>query len=242
MYWRDYLLFLPAILACLGFSIYASLKVRSTFSKYNNVRSRSGLTGYSTAVRLLDMGNVHDVSVGSVRGELTDHYHPKKKVVNLSASTYGSNSVAALAVAAHEIGHVMQKRDGYLPYRIRTAIVPVANIGPFLAMPLVLIGLLLDYTVTLADPNTGFYVAMAGVVLYGLSFLFTLVTLPVELNASARAKAMLIDAGVLTEEEIPAATKVLSAAAMTYLASMLTSLVYFLKFLFYVLSLFGKRR
>ena len=242
MYWRDYLLFLPAILACLGFSIYASLKVRSTFSKYNTVRSRSGLTGYNTAVRLLNMGNVHDVSVGSVRGELTDHYHPKKKVVNLSDSTYGSNSIAALAVAAHEIGHVMQNRDGYPLYRIRSAIVPVANIGPLLAMPLVLGGLLLDYYVQLADPNTGFYVAMVGVVLYGLSFLFTLVTLPVELNASRRAKAMLIDSGVLAEEEIPAATKVLSAAAMTYLASMLTSLVYFLKFLFRVLALFGKRR
>ena len=242
MYWRDYLLFLPAILACMGFSIYASLKVRSTFSKYNTVRSRSGLTGYNTAVRLLNMGHVHDVSVGSVRGELTDHYHPKKKVVNLSDSTYGSNSIAAVAVAAHEIGHVMQNRDGYSLYRIRAAIVPVANIGPLVAMPLVLIGLLLDAIVQLATPETGFYVAMVGVVLYGLSFLFTLVTLPVELNASRRAKAMLIDSGVLAEEEIPAATKVLSAAAMTYLASMLTSLVYFLKFLFYVLSLFGKRR
>ena len=242
MYWRDYLLFLPAILACLGFSIYASLKVRSTFSKYNTVRSRSGLTGYNTAVRLLNMGHVHDVSVGSVRGELTDHYHPKKKVVNLSDSTYGSNSIAAVAVAAHEIGHVMQNRDGHPLYRIRAAIVPVANVGPLLAMPLVLVGLMLDYTVELADPNTGFYVAMVGVVLYGLSFLFTLVTLPVELNASRRAKAMLIDSGVLAEEEIPVATKVLSAAAMTYLASMLTSLVYFLKFLFRVLALFGKRR
>lgn len=242
MYWRDYLLFLPAILACMGFSIYASVKVRSSFAKYNKVRSRSGLTGYHTATRLLGMGNVHDISVGSVRGELTDHYHPKKKVVNLSESTYDSNSIAAVAVAAHEIGHVMQNRDGYLPYRIRASIVPAVNMGSAMAMPLVLIGLLLDTFVQLANPETGFYIAMVGVVLYGLSFLFTLVTLPVELNASRRAKAMLIDAGVLAEEEIPAATKVLSAAAMTYLASMLTSLVYFLRFLLYVLSIFGKRK
>ncbi len=241
MYWKDYLLFLPAILACMGFSIYASVKVRSSFTKYNKVRSRSGLNGYQTATRLLNMGGVQDISVGSVRGELTDHYHPKKKVVNLSESTYGSNSVAAVAVAAHEIGHVMQNRDGYLPYRIRTAIVPAVNIGSFLAMPLVLLGVCLELFVQLANPDTGFYVAMVGVVLYGLSFLFTLVTLPVELNASRRAKAMLIDAGVLSEDEIPAATKVLSAAAMTYLASMLTSLVHFLRFLFHVLAIFGKR-
>ncbi len=241
MYWRDYLLFLPAILACMAFSIYASFKVRSAFSKYNRVRSRSGLSGYNTATRLLSMGGVHDITVGSVRGELTDHYHPKKKVVNLSESTYGSNSVAAVAVAAHEIGHVMQNRDGYLLYRIRTAIVPVVNAGSFLAMPLVLIGVCLDVFAQLANPETGFYVAMVGVVLYGFSFLFALVTLPVELNASRRAKDMLVDAGVLSEDEIPAARKVLSAAALTYLASMLTSLVYFLRFLLQVLAIFGKR-
>ena len=173
---------------------------------------------------------------------MTDHYHPTKGVVNLSDSTYNSSSVAAVAVAAHEIGHVMQNKKGYLFYKIRTAIVPVANIGSFLAMPLVMIGLLLDIFVAATDSDLGFYVAMIGVILYGMSFLFTLVTYPVELNASRRAKEMLQAEGILYADEMEGAEKVLSAAALTYLASLLTSLIYFLRFLFYVLRIFGKRR
>jgi Zn-dependent membrane protease YugP len=185
--------------------------------------------------------SVYDISVGSVGGELTDHYHPAKKIVNLSQSTYSSSSVAAVAVAAHEMGHVMQKKDGYALYKLRTALVPAVNIGSWLAMPLVLIGILLDFFVLASGETLGFYIAMIGVALYGGSFLFALVTLPVELDASRRAQKMLIEEGILTQDEIPAAKEVLSAAALTYLASLLTSLVYFLRFLFYVLTIFGKR-
>ncbi|MBQ9968730.1 MAG: zinc metallopeptidase [Oscillospiraceae bacterium] len=230
-----------ALLACFVLSLWASAKVKTTYAKYDKVPNRLRMTGFETAKRLLSMGGVTDISVGRVSGTLSDHYHPTKRIVNLSESTYGSTSVAAVAVAAHEIGHVMQNKNGYLFYRIRTAIVPAVNFGSKLAMPLVLIGLLLEGYLAYSN-GTGFQIAMFGVLLYGLSFLFTLVTLPVELNASRRAGEMLRQAGIVTDDEIPAVRKVLSAAAMTYLASMLTSLVSFLRLLFMVLSLSGRRR
>ena len=241
MYLQDYFWFMLAILACMIFSGIASGKVKSAFSKHDKTRCRSGMTGYDTAARLMRANGVTDISIGSVKGFLTDHYHPAKSIVNLSESTYSSNSVAAVAVAAHEMGHVMQKKDGYGLYKIRTALVPVVNFGTRLSMPLVLVGLLLDWFSATADANTGFYIAMIGVILYGGSLLFALVTLPVELNASNRARKMLLAEGILTEDEIPAAKEVLSAAAMTYLASLMTSLVYFLKFLVRVLTMFGRR-
>ena len=151
--------------------------------------------------------------------------------------------MAAAAVAAHEVGHVMQNKAGYLLYRVRTALVPVVNFGSRLAMPLVLVGLLIDGGLFAArNTNLGYYLAMLGVFLYGAAFLFTVVTLPVEFNASRRAKAMLRDEGILTDEEMDGARKVLSAAAMTYLAGMFTSLVYFLRFMFFVTTMFGRRR
>ncbi len=241
MYLQDYFVFMIAIGICMIFSGIVSRKVKTAFSKHNSTRCRSGYTGYDTVMRLLQSNQVHDISVGAVNGFLTDHFHPTQGVVNLSESTYGNRSVAAVAVAAHEVGHVMQKKQHHPMYLLRTALVPVVNFGSRLAMPLVLIGVLLDWYAVTANPNTGFYVAMFGVCLYGGSLLFALVTLPVELNASRRAKRMLLESGILTEQEIPAANEVLSAAAMTYLASLLTSLVYFLRFLFQVLGMFGRR-
>ena len=241
MYLQDYFWFMFAILVCMIFSGIASSKVKTSFNKHNSTRCRSGYTGYDTVTRLMRANGVYDISVGSVRGFLTDHYHPTKAIVNLSESTYANNSVAAVAVAAHEMGHVMQKKDGYGLYKIRTALVPVVNFGTRLAMPLVLVGLLLDWFSATADANTGFYIAMVGVILYGGSLLFALVTLPVELNASHRAQKMLLAEGILTQDEIPAAKEVLSAAALTYLASLMTSLVYFLRFLVRVLTMFGRR-
>ncbi|MBE5816401.1 MAG: zinc metallopeptidase [Clostridiales bacterium] len=241
MYWNDYMWFLAAMLLCMVFSGIASSKVKSSFEKYNKSSCRSGMTGYDTVYRLMKSQGIYDISIGSVSGFLTDHYHPNKRVVNLSQSTYSNSSVAAVAVAAHEVGHVMQRRDGYFMYRVRTALVPIVNFSSRLAMPLVLLGLLLNFFVELADPNTGFYIAMVGVVLYGGSLLFALVTLPVELNASKRAREMLLSQGILSEDEIPGAREVLSAAALTYLASLLASLVSFLRFLVYVLSIFGRR-
>ena len=241
MYLQDYFWFMLAILTCMIFSGMASGKVKTSFNKHNSTRCRAGLTGYDTVTRLMRANGVYDISVGSVRGFLTDHYHPTKSIVNLSESTYGNNSVAAVAVAAHEMGHVMQNKEGYGLYKIRTALVPVVNFGTRLAMPLVLVGLLLDWFSATADANTGFYIAMVGVILYGGSLLFALVTLPVELNASHRAQKMLLAEGILTQDEIPAAKEVLSAAALTYLASLMTSLVYFLRFLVRVLTMFGRR-
>ncbi|MBQ8323144.1 MAG: zinc metallopeptidase [Clostridia bacterium] len=238
-----YFIFLGLILLCAIFAGWASARVRSTYSAYKDIGTSSRMTGYDTAVRLLRSNGVNDISVGRVRGFLSDHYHPTKKKVNLSESTYGSDSVAAVAVAAHEIGHVMQKKKGYLPYKLRSVLVPLANIGSRLALPLVLVGLLLDLFVNKTqNSDLGFYLAMAGVIGYGLSTVFMLVTLPVELDASRRAKKMLVAEGIVNEKELPYAEKMLSAAAMTYVASLLTSLVYFLRFAVWVLMLFGRHR
>lgn len=241
MYLQDYFGFMIAIIVCLIFSGSASRRVNSTFRKYDGKRCRSGMTGRDVAVCLMRANGVHDISIGSVGGFLTDHYHPAKAVVNLSESTYANPSIAAVAVAAHEIGHVMQKKDGYGLYQLRTLLVPVVNFGRHLALPLVLIGLLLDRFAVAADADTGFYVAMVGVILYAGSLLFALVTLPVELDASRRAKKMLFAEGILTEDELPFAGEVLSAAALTYLASIMVSLVFFLRFLVQVLTIFGRR-
>ena len=238
-----YLLFIGLILVCAVFSASASAKVRSAYRAYGGMPTRSHMTGYDTAQRLLRSNGVRGISVGRVRGMLTDHYHPTKGVVNLSDSVYGHTSIAAVAVAAHEVGHVIQKKKGYIPYKLRSVLVPITNFGSRLAFPLVLVGFLLDLFVYANQGATlGYYLAIAGVALYGLSTLFALVTLPVEYDASRRAKKMLIKEGILTEEELPYASKMLSAAAQTYVASLLTSLVYFLRFAVWVFFLFGGRR
>ena len=238
-----YIIFLVLILICGIFSASASAKVHKAYKAYGDMPAASYMTGYDTATRLLRVNGVQDISVGRVRGSLTDHYHPTKKVVNLSESVYGDTSIASIAVAAHEVGHVMQKEKGYFPYKLRTILVPITNIGSRLALPLVLVGLILDVFVQATQhSNVGFYLAIAGVVLYGLSTLFARVTLPVELDASRRAKKMLLAEGILTQEEIPYADKMLDAAAMTYVASLVTSLVYFLRFALWVLMLFGGGR
>lgn len=238
-----YLITIAIAAVCAIVGGVASQRVHSAFRKYGNMPTRSRMTGYDTATRLLRANGVRDIAVGRVKGTLSDHYHPTKKVVNLSDSTYGNDSVAAVAVAAHEVGHVMQNEKGYLPYKLRKILVPITNIGSGLAMPLVILGLLLDFCVEgTKNSDWGWYLAIAGVALYGLSTVFALVTLPVEFNASRRAKKMLVAEGVLTEEELPYAEKMLNAAAGTYLASTLTALLYFLRFLLWVLVMFGGRR
>lgn len=234
----SYLLFLLLLLPCLAFSAWASARVNSAYSRYDGVQTRSCMTGYDAATRLMRNRGVTDIAVNRVEGKLTDHYHPGKSVVNLSMSTYGSDSVAAVAVAAHEVGHVMQHHSGYIPYKIRNALVPVTNIGARLALPLVIVGLLLDLFWQ-AVPY-GEWAVYAGIALYGLSTLFMLVTLPVEFNASRRAKEMLTEDGILAPDEVPAASKVLSAAALTYVASLLVSLLYFLRFALIFASLVRK--
>ncbi len=240
----DYYIYsILAVLVCALISGWASAKVRKAYRAYSGVFTRSRMTGYDAARRLLSANGVRDIEIGRVKGTLSDHYHPTKKIVNLSEGVYGDTSVAAVAVAAHEIGHVMQKKKGYFLYKIRTWLVPVTNIGSRLALPLVLVGLIVDLSVGFTQTtNAGFYLAMVGVALYGLSTLFMLVTLPVEFNASKRAKRMLLAEGILQEEEMPYAEEMLSAAAMTYVASLLSSLIYFLRFFLWVMILFGGRR
>lgn len=238
-----YYIFFGLLLVCALISASVNAKLKKTYAAQREIPNASRMTGYDTAVRLLRANGVRDISVGRVKGVLSDHYHPTKKVVNLSAGVYGDASVASVAIAAHEIGHVMQKKKGYFPYKLRTVLVPITNVGSKLALPLVLVGLLLDlFVIGGQNSDLGFYLALAGVVLYGLSTMFMLVTLPVEYDASRRAKKMLAQEGILTEEELPYAEKMLSAAALTYVASLLTSLVYFLRFAVWVLLLFGKGR
>lgn len=237
-----YLLFLLILLPFLAFSAWASARVSSTYSAFDKVPNRSCMTGYDTAVRLMQRRGVTDISVNRVDGKLTDHYDPTKKQVNLSTSTFGSASVASVAVAAHEVGHVMQKKTGYVPYKIRNVLVPITNIGSRLALPVIIAGLVLDIMLwSMEGLPYGEWMVYAGIAMYGLSSLFMLVTLPVEFNASKRAKKMLVEEGILTQEELPAASKVLTAAALTYVAALLVSLVYFLRFLVIILSLVRRK-
>lgn len=238
----SYLLFLLILLPCLAFSAWASARVNSTFSAFDKVPNASCMTGYDAATRLMaKRGLAGSISVNRVNGKLTDHYNPAKKQVNLSVATYGSASVAAVAVAAHEVGHVMQKREGYVPYKIRNVLVPITKIGSRLALPVIIVGLILDLLALVAQP-IGEYVVYVGIALYGLSTLFMLATLPVEFNASKRARLMLVEDGILTPEEAHGAKKVLSAAALTYVASLLISLVYFLRLLILLISIVGRRK
>lgn len=238
-----YWVFFGLILLCAIFAGGVQAKLRSTYAAMKDIPTQAQASGRDTAVRLLRAGGVNDVKVGRVKGVMTDHYHPTKGVVNLSDGVYGDTSVAAVAIAAHEIGHVMQKKKGSFSYNLRALLVPLVNIGTGLALPLVLVGLLLDlFVFSTQKSDVGFYVALIGVVGYGLSTLFAFVTLPVEYDASRRAKRMLLEQGILTEEEIPYADQMLNAAAKTYVASLLTSLVYFLRFLVWVLILFGRNR
>ena len=241
--YKYYLLFTLLIFACAILGMRASAKVRSAYNAYGEMPTRSRMTGYDTAQRLLRANGIRDIRIGRIGGTLTDHYHPTKKIVNLSQAVYGDDSIASVAVSAHEIGHVMQKKQGFFLYRLRSVLVPITNFGSRLALPLVLVGLLLDVLVySTQNADLGFYLALAGVVLYGLSTLFALVTLPVEYDASRRAKKMLLEEGILTESELPYADKMLDAAANTYVASLLTNLILFLRFAVWVLILFGNRR
>ena len=241
---NPYLIYLASgilILPCLLLSVWASARVHKVFGRYSRLPTSTDWTGSDTARMLLEKNGIFNVRVAAGRGKLTDNFNPRTMTVTLSESTYASNSVAAVAVSAHEIGHVVQRQRGYAFYKLRTILVPLTNIGSVLAFPLVIIGVILEWT--LATTTVGNAIVFTGVCLYALSTIFTLVTLPVELNASSRAKRMLAETGVLvTDEEKSAAAKVLSAAAMTYFASLLTSLVYFLRFLLYVLMLSGGKR
>lgn len=197
--------------------LYAQFKVKSTFDRYSRVRTKSGLTAEAAARMLLSRGGSTNVAISRVNGSLTDHYDPSSKTLRLSDSVYGSDSVAAVGVAAHECGHALQEHDGYGLLKLRTALVPVVNIGSSLYLPIFMAGLLFSW-----EP-----LQMVGILCFGLTLLFSLVTLPVEINASKRALGML--EGVLDAEELQGAKAVLSAAALTYLASVISSALQLLR-------------
>ena len=230
MYWPffydwTYILLIPALIL----SMWAQFRVSSTFSRFSKVRASSGMTATQMAEQLLHAEGVYDVSVERTRGNLTDHYDPKNMVLRLSDSTANSTSVAALGVAAHEAGHVLQHRDGYAPLMLRTAAVPVVNIGSNLSWPLFLVGLIFSWEPLL----------YAGIALFALAVLFAIITLPVEFNASKRALAALETNGYLQPgEEMRGAKKVLSAAAMTYVASAFMAIMQLLR----LLAIAGARR
>ncbi len=224
-------LLIPALLL----SLYAQAKVSSTFRKYSSVRSASGLTGAETAQRLLWAAGITDVRIERVRGNLTDHYDPSHRVLRLSESVYDSRSLAAVGVAAHETGHAVQHAVGYGPLVLRSAMVPLTNIGSNFSWILIVLGLLFG---SQAGSEFGYMLVQAGIVLFALVVAFTLVTLPVELNASSRAVHMLGDNGILTQEELGPVKKVLTAAAMTYVASAAMAIAQLLR----LILLFGGRR
>lgn len=222
-----YILVLIGAVICM----IASANVKSTYKKFSTYRSMTNMTGAQVAERLLRSAGLHDVRVGQVAGELSDHYNPATKVVKLSDSVYGSTSVAAIGVAAHECGHAIQHAKGYFPLNLRTWFVPVANFGSKLAWPLILIGLFIN-------SQSSQMIINAGIFLFSFAVIFQLITLPVEFNASSRALALLEEQGILSQQELPYTKKVLGAAALTYVASAASAILQLLR----IIMLFGGRR
>lgn len=196
--------------------------MKSTFNKYSRVRNHSGMTGREAAEQVLRGAGIYDVRVEHISGDLTDHYDPRTKVLRLSDATYNSTSVAAVGVAAHECGHAIQHATGYAPLKIRGALVPVANFGSTIAWPLILIGLLFSSQSSMLFLNLG-------IIAFSLAVLFQIVTLPVEFNASSRAIRILGSSGMLYEDEVDATKKVLSAAALTYVAGAASAILQLLR-------------
>jgi len=201
-------------------SMAASGYVNRTFRHYDAYRSQSGTSGTAAAQFILNQSGISDVGVQKISGDLTDNYNGQTKILSLSEATADSTSVAAIGVAAHECGHAVQDHVGYWPMRLRTALVPAANIGSSLSLPIIIVGVLLSYNQTLIH---------LGILLFSLALLFQLVTLPVEFNASRRALQILSDGQVLTAEEVPMVRKVLVAAALTYVAAALATFLQLLR-------------
>lgn len=224
-YYYDYTYFLfmlPAILI----SLWAQIKVNTTFSKYSKINNSRGLTGADAAHRVLSHNDVTGVSLEHINGNLNDHFDPKTNVIRLSDAVYSKTSVAAVGVAAHEAGHAVQKAQDYSPMKLRAVLVPISRFGSILAMPLILIGLLL--------PLQYEFVVTLGIIFFSFSVLFQLITLPVEINASNRAIQTLEQTGTLEGQELEGAKKVLRAAAMTYLAATFAAIMSLLRILLIV--------
>ncbi|MBR5485631.1 MAG: zinc metallopeptidase [Oscillospiraceae bacterium] len=220
--------YLTLILPAMIIAMIAQSRVQSSFQRYSRVASRRGITGAQAARRILDAYGLNHVQIQHIAGNLSDHYDPTTNVVRLSDSVYGSTSIASIGVAAHEVGHAIQHAHGYFPIKVRTAIIPITNLGSNLSMPLLLAGILFS------APS----LVNLGIILFSTMTVFQLVTLPVEFNASSRALAILEQDYILEAEELDGAKKVLSAAAMTYVAALITSAAQLLR----LVLLFGGRR
>ena len=225
-----YLCFMIPAIALMGF---ASWYVRHAYNKWSQVRATSGLTGHQAAQRLISTGNLYGVQVQGTAGQLSDHYDPRNKTLFLSQGVANSPSVAAVAISAHELGHALQDAEDYFPMKIRSMLVPAVNIGSNLGWILIMIGLVLRMT----------NVAWIGVAVFSAGALFALATLPVELNASARAKQLLYQTGIIqTEEEQRGVNQVLNAAALTYVAGLITAVMQLLYYVFLIGGMGGRRR
>ena len=222
-----YMLVILGVIICM----MASAKMNSTFNKYSRVRNHSGMTGREAAEEILRRAGIYDVRVEHISGNLTDHYDPRSKVLRLSDATYNSTSVAAMGVAAHECGHAVQHETGYVPLKIRGALVPIANFGSTIAWPLIIIGLFFNSRSYALFLNLG-------ILAFSLAVLFQIVTLPVEFNASNRAIRVLGSSGMLYEDEVKATRKVLTAAALTYVAGAASAILQLLR----IILLTGNRR
>ena len=219
-----YVLVLIGVVICM----IASAKMNSTFNKYSRVRSHSGMTGREAAETILRRAGIYDVRVERISGNLTDHYDPSKKVLRLSSAVAEGDSIASVAVAAHEVGHALQHAQGYVPIKVRGAIIPVVNISSKLAWPAIIVGIIIEQTGRIYEGNIIFTI---GIVLFAAVVAFHAVTLPVELNASRRALVQLESLGIVYPEEKRSAKKVLSAAAMTYLAALAAALMQLIRLL-----------
>lgn len=224
--------YLVIILPCMLLSLWASARVNSTFKRYSTQYSSRRLTGADAARRVLNSHGVHNVRIERISGNLTDHFDPKTNVIRLSDSVYDNTSTAAIGVACHEAGHAVQYAQNYAPIKLRSAIVPVTNLGSKLAMPLILLGILLSFL-----GNFSYTLVYVGIACFSLSVVFQLITLPVEFNASRRALRAIEDGQILTDEELKGARKTLSAAAMTYVAATSVAMAQLLR----LLILFGGR-
>lgn len=228
IYWDStYFLVIIGAVICM----IASAKVNSTFRTYSAYRSMSGMTGAQAAERILHASGIYDVSIRRVSGNLTDHYNPAQKTLNLSDSVCNSTSVAAIGVAAHECGHALQHAKGYVPLKLRSAFVPIANFGSALAWPVLIVGLILNN-------RSSMFLIHLGILLFSFAVLFQLITLPVEFDASRRALLQLRQQGILGEQELGQTRKVLKAAALTYVASAASAILQLLR----IILLFGGRR
>lgn len=228
--WTYIILVMPFVI----FSMIASAKVNSSFKKYSEVYSRRGLTAAEAARRVLNDNGISGVAIERVQGHLTDHFDPKSNTIRLSENVYDSTSVASIGVACHEAGHAVQHAVGYIPVKVRTAIVPITNIGSKLSMPLIVLGIFLSY---FGEQYS--IIAYIGVALFALCVVFQLVTLPTEFNASRRAIRAISDGGILYEDEVKGAKKVLFAAAMTYVAALAVTVMQLLRL---VLIVAGSQR